>query len=109
MIRGAECGCERTERTCVNLLGDGPALWTFARVEGVEPTNDAAERGLRPAVLRRKRSFGSHSEGGCRFVERLYSVIQTLRQGGRAVLGYLTDALKAHRHRLPAPPLLSPA
>jgi transposase len=108
LIEGAGCGCERTERTCVNLLEDGPALWAFARVEGVEPTNNAAERGLRPAVLRRKRSYGSHSEGGCRFVERLLSVIQTLRQGGRAVLGYLTDALKAHRHGLPAPPLLSP-
>jgi transposase len=108
LIEGAGCGCEKAERTCVNLLGDGPALWTFARVAGVEPTNNAAERALRPAVLRRKRSYGSQSEGGCRFGERLLTVIQTLRQGGRAVLDYLADTLNAHRHGLPALPLLSP-
>jgi transposase len=58
------------------------ALWTFARVEGLEPTNNAAERALRPAVLWRKRSFGCHSAGGCRFVERLLSAVQTLRLRG---------------------------
>jgi transposase len=84
------------------------ALWTFAEVAGVEPTNNAAERVLRRAVLRRKRSYGSQSEAGCRFVERLLSVIQTLRQRGGQVLDYLTEALKAHRHGLPPPALPAP-
>ena len=83
------------------------ALWTFARQEGVEPTNNAAERALRPAVIKRKRSFGCHSEEGCRFVEPLLSVTQTLRMQGRPVLDYLVEALVAHRHDLPAPQLLA--
>src|SRR6266851_4505977 len=53
------------------------ALWTFARVEGVEPTNDVSERALRPAVLWRNGSFGSDSEGGSRFAERLLTVVAT--------------------------------
>jgi len=105
LLEGASCGCEKTERTCFNILTWEDSLWTFARVVGVEPTNNAAERALRPAVLRRKRSYGSQSEGGCRFVERLLSVIQTIRKRGGQVLEYLSEALKAHRHGLPPPPL----
>ena len=52
-----------------------PALWTFARVEGVEPTNHVAERALRPAVLWRKGSFGSDSEVGSQFAELLLPVV----------------------------------
>ena len=82
-------------------------MWTFAYHEGVEPTNNTAERALRPAVLWRKRSFGCHSEDGCRFVERLLTVVQTLRLQGRDVLDYLQAALTAHRSGLPAPKLLN--
>ena len=103
--QGAACGCARTAGVCAEILKLEPALWTFARHEGVEPTNNAAERALRPAVIKRKRSFGSHSEEGCRFVERLLSVTQTLRLRGRPVLNYLVEALVAHRHGLPAPAL----
>ena len=60
---------------CAEILKVEAALWTFARVEGLEPTNNAAERALRPAVLWCKRSFGCHSAGGCRFVERLLSAV----------------------------------
>jgi transposase len=60
-----------------------PALWTFARVDGVEPTNNAAERALRPAVLWRKGSFGSDSEAGSHFAERLLTVVASCRQQGR--------------------------
>jgi transposase len=81
-------------------------VWTFVRVEGVEPTNNHIERLLRPAVLWRKRSFGSQSESGCRFVERLLTVVQTRRLQGRLVLGYLYEAPVAHRSGLPAPKLL---
>jgi transposase len=104
--QGAACGCAKTAGMCQEILKLEPALWTFARHEGVEPTNNAVERALRPAVLKRKRSFGCHSEEGCRFIERLFSVTQTLRLRQRPVLDYLVEALVAHRHGLPAPELL---
>jgi transposase len=103
---GAACGCARTAGVCAEILKVEEALWTFARVEGLEPTNNAAARVLRPAVLWRKGSFGCHSGGGCRFVERLPSVAQTLRRRQEPVLEYLAQALTAHRHGLPAPKLL---
>jgi hypothetical protein len=68
------------------------ALWTFVRVREVEPTNNAAERALRRAVLWRRRSFGTQSETGSRFVERMLRVIATLKQQGREVLEYHTAA-----------------
>jgi transposase len=100
---GAACGCAKTAGVCAEILMLEPALWAFERHKGVKPTNNAVERALRPAVFKRKRSFGCHSEAGCRFVERLLSVTQTLRQ--RGVLDYLVEALVAHRHGLPAPEL----
>jgi transposase len=104
---GPGCGCAKTAGVCAEILKVEAALWTFARVEGLEPTNNAAERALRPAVLWRKRSFGCHSAGGCRFVERLLSAVQTLRLRGPAVSEYLAEALDAYRHGSPAPKLLT--
>ena len=68
------------------------SLWTFSQVEGVEPTNNQAERALRRAVLWRRKSFGTQSETGSRFVERILTVVTTLRQQGRSVLDYLKRA-----------------
>ncbi len=104
--QGSGCGCAKTAALCRNLLALEPALWTFARVEGVEPTNNAAERALRRAVLWRKRSFGCHSDAGCRYVERMLTVIQTLRAQQRGVLDYLAAAVTALRQAAPAPRLL---
>ena len=104
---GSACGCAKTAGTCRELLAVEPALWTFVRVEGVEPTNNHIERMLRLAVLWRKKSFGSQSEAGCRLVERLLTVVQTRRLQGRSVLRYLHEALVAHRKGLPAPSLPS--
>jgi transposase len=81
--QGSTCGCAKTAATCRELLAVEPALWTFVRVEGVEPTNNHIERMLRLAVLWRKNSLGSQSEAGCRFVERLLTVVQTRRLQGR--------------------------
>ena len=96
---------------CRNLLDIEPALWAFASeaglAAGVEPTNNHAERCLRPAVLWRKNSFGCQSETGCRFVERMLTVVTTLRLRGKGVLDYLARAIQAHRAGLPAPPLLA--
>jgi transposase len=82
------------------------ALWTFVVVDGVEPTNNHAERVQRLAVLYRKNCFGCHSDLGCRFVERLLTVVQTLRLQKRPVLQYLKDTLIAHRSRTTPPSLV---
>jgi transposase len=68
---GAALACDKTRHTCENLLKLEVALWTFVRIEGVEPTNNSAERGLRRAILWRRRSFGTQSEDGSHFVERV--------------------------------------
>ena len=83
-----------------------PAFWTFLRVPGMEPTNNAAERALRPAVLYRKISFGTQSSGGSRFVERMLTVVSTLRQQGRNVLGYLRQTCQRANLGKEAPSLL---
>ena len=107
MEAGLVCPNKKAARFCRNLLDIYPALWTFARVEGVEPTNNLAERTLRLAVIWRKISFGNHSEGGCRFVERILTTVQTLRLQNRQVLAYLREAVAAHRAGQPAPILVA--
>lgn len=106
LSKGGACDCAKTVAFCQNLLQLEPALWTFARVEGVEPTNNAAERALRKAVLWRKRSFGCKSEAGCRFVERMLTTVKTLQQHKRPVLEYLVEAITAYRQGRSAPQLL---
>jgi len=103
---GAACGCAKTAATCGELLPVEAALWTFARVVGVEPTNNAAEREVRHAVCWRKTSFGTDSERGSRFVERVLTVIASCRRQNRNVLAFLIDAVTAHRTGAKAPSLL---
>ncbi len=91
---------------CRELYNHRDWLWTFLERDGVEPTNNAAERSLRHAVIWRKLSFGTQSEPGSRFVETLLSVIETCRQQNRNVLSYVTAALTAHFTRKTAPSLL---
>lgn len=74
------------------MLEVEPAFWTFAYVEGVEPANDAGERSLRHGVIWRKTGFGTDSLSGSRFVERILTVVMTLRMHGRDVLDYVADA-----------------
>jgi transposase len=104
---GRRCADAKAAAFCANLLELLPAVWRFVVTEGVEPTNNHAERLLRRGVLWRKSSFGSRSEAGCRFVERMLTVVQTRRLQGRSVLDYLHEVLVAHRHGLPMPSLLS--
>jgi transposase len=106
--RGSRCVCAKTAATCGELLRLWDCLWTFTRVAGVEPTNNAAERALRHAVIWRRISGGTDSEGGSRFVERMLSVVATCRQQRQSVLEYLT---RCHRARLEdhPPPSLLPA
>jgi len=100
-----ELPVEKARTFCQDLLALWPALWTFLVVEGVEPTNNSAERALRPAVLWRKGCFGTQSDTGNLFVARVLTVITTCRQQDRHVLTFLTDAVQAHISRQPAPDL----
>ena len=94
-------------KICNRILKVFDALWTFAREEGVDPTNNHAERMVRPAVLWRKRSFGNQSVAGCQFAERILTTVQTLRLQNRPVLDYLQRALTAHRTGKASPSLLA--
>lgn len=91
---------------CEELLEVFDQAWTFVRVAGVEPTNNHAERCLRTAVLWRKVSFGTRSEAGCRYVERVLSATHTLRLQQRNVLNYLTELITADRMGVQLPSLL---
>lgn len=106
----AGCGCadSKAANFCVNLIALEPALWRFVVTEGVEPTNNHAERVLRRGVLWRKISFGCHSADGCRFVERMLTAVQTLRLQNRNALHFLIAAVHNYRAGLPIPSLLAP-
>jgi transposase len=104
--RGCACADSAASNFCANVLAVEPAMWTFVYKEDVEPTNNHIERLLRSGVLWRKKAFGCHSERGCRFVERILTVVQTLRLQKRPVLDFLYQALVAHRHRQRVPNLV---
>lgn len=105
--RGATNEDHKTAAFCGNLSKLWPALWTFAEREGVEPTNNDAERPLRPGVIWRKISFGCHSPGGCRFVERILTTVATLRKQRRSVLDFLEAAIRTRLRRRAPPSLLA--
>jgi transposase len=104
---GQSCGCDKTAGTCKELHSHQQWLWTFVDVEGVEPTNNEAERSERHGVLWRKTSGGTDSEQGSRFVERILTVVHTCRRQGKKVLDYLGACILAWRHNR-APPSLLP-
>ena len=103
---GSQCGVAKTAGTCQEIVKRRQALWTFVQVEGVDPTNNAAERAIRPGVLWRKGSFGTQSEAGSRFVASMMAVVTTLKQQQRSVLAYLTAAHEAALRGEAAPSLL---
>ena len=104
--RGTACDHLKTQRTCANLRAALKAMFTFVRVEGVEPTNNSSERGLRPGVRWRRTSFGTQSKAGSRFVERMLTVTETCRRQGRNLLDFLAGAVNAFIAGKPAPTLL---
>ena len=106
LTEGAACSHTKTAGTCTELLKLEPALWAFVRYDGVDPTNNCSEQSLRTAVIWRKLSFGTHSKGGSRFVERMLTVVTTLRQQGRNVLDYLTQAIRNSFEGQAAPSIL---
>ncbi len=89
LFAGTQSTNSKTGNTCSGILKLEVSLWTFSQIEGVEPTNNQAERVLRRAVIWRRKSFGTQSATGSRFVERILTVVTTLRQQGRSVFDYL--------------------
>jgi transposase len=85
------------------------ALWTFVNIVGVEPTNNFAERQIRAFVLWRKNSFGTQSERGNLFVERIMTVSSTCKMQGRNTLDYITSAIESHLRGETIPSLLPQA
>ena len=106
LLEGSRCPCAKTAATCFEILKVEEGLWAFARVKGVEPTNNAVERALRHAVIWRRISGGTDSVDGSRFVERMLTVVATCRQQGRDVLGYLTTCFEADGRGQALPSLL---
>ena len=106
LLRGKFSGNRRLVGMCSELYKHRPWLWTFVDVRGIEPTNNTAERALRPAVIYRKLSFGTQSESGSRFIERMLTAAETCRLQNRSVYDYLTAAVTAHFSKQPPPSLL---
>ena len=105
--RAAAADIVRLSGSCQNMLDHREALWTFVDTDGVEPTNNHAERELRAFVLWRKRSFGSQSDRGDRFAERIMTVAHTARKQDSDVLPFLTAAVVAERDGTKAPSLFA--
>ena len=104
--QGSHSSHSATAGTCRDILKRESALWTFVDVEGVQPTNNLGEQKIRPAVLWRNSSFGTQSEAGSRFAERILTVATTLKQQKRNLLDYLTQACEAANYGRITPSLL---
>ena len=97
---------EKTAGTCQKMWDQRAAFWTFVTLDGVEPTNNAAEQALRFGVVWRKMCYGTKSQSGSEFVARILTVHATLRQQGRTMYAFLRAACQAHRVGTTAPSLL---
>ena len=104
--KGERSGRSRTAGTCREVLKMERAMYLFARLPGVEPTNNGAERALRHVVLWRRMSFGSQSEAGSQFVARMMTVMATLSAQERDLLEYFMSACQARRDGVECPSLL---
>jgi transposase len=103
--KGADSG-ETLAGRCRRIVNQQHYLWTFVYDMGVEPTNNLAERTIRQAVLWRKGSFGTQSERGARYVERILTVCVTCRLQGCSLIEYMRDACHCHLSGVPVPSLI---
>lgn len=106
LLRGRYSGNDRLMGFCNELWPRRDHRWTFIKIREIEPTNNTAERALRPAVIYRKLSFGTQSASGSRYLERILTVSETCRQQNRNAFEYLVAAVKAKYAGTPAPSLL---
>lgn len=104
--QGIDCGESKTANTCKRILKMKTALWTFVHQEGVEPTNNLAERTIRTFVIWRKTSFGTQSKRGSLYMQRMMTVVGSCKLQGRNVLEFVTDAVRAHVGNATTPSLL---
>ena len=107
LVCAAKANIDRLSGSCADVLAHREALWTFVSHEDVEPTNNHAERELRGLVLWRKGSFGSQSERGESFAERLMTVAHTARKQGKAVLDFMVSSVVAQLDRTTPPKLIN--
>jgi transposase len=108
LLDGLANGSNSLAKICEALLEDFEKLWTFTRISGMEPTNNVAERDLRKLVIWRRKSYGTRSERGKKFVERVTTVTQTIRKHGGNVLHFVQEAIKCFYSRM-LPPFISEA
>jgi len=104
---GLSCNHAKTAGVCCELIKKWECLWTFTKVAGVEPTNNTAERAVRPAVIWRKLSQGTQSASGSRYVETILSVLATCKQNGLNAFNFIRSSIQAHFQNQPTPKLLS--
>jgi hypothetical protein len=107
LLRGSFSGNDKLIGFCDEILPRKEHLWTFLEVEGIEPTNNTAERTLRPAVIYRKLSFGTQSAKGSRYLERILTVSETCRLQKLNAYEYLIEAMHAQFSQQSAPSLLT--
>lgn len=105
---GLANGSDALAKICGTLLEDFDKLWTFTRITGMEPTNNMAERDLRKLVIWRRKSYGTRSNRGKKFVERVTTVAQTIRKQGGNVLHFIQEAIECFYSQA-LPPLISEA
>ncbi len=106
LLRGSYSGNKQLMGFCDEILPRQEHLWTFLSVRGIEPTNNTAERTLRPAVIYRKLSFGTQSSAGSRYLERILTISETCRLQNRNAYEYLIEAMRAKFAGVAAPSLL---
>lgn len=91
---GTRCAHKPTARTCSNIWESVDSLWNFFDIPNVPPTNNHAERQLRPLVISKKLTFGTQSERGSRFIERIFSIVATCKQQQKDVLAFIIETLQ---------------
>lgn len=107
LLVGSICGDKKTMRTCSNILAFQQSLWRFFEIAGVPPTNNQAEQEIRPIVIAKKLTFGTQSERGSRFTERIFTVVGSCRRQSRDVLDFVIDAVGKYFSHQPPPSLVN--
>ena len=107
LVAGTYCGHEKTARTCENILSLQHSLWHFFDNPNVSPTNNHAERQLRPLVISKKLTYGTQSERGSRYIERIFTVVTSCKQQVKDTFGFLTSAVQQYFLGQVAPSLIT--
>lgn len=108
LARASKAEIRGVSGSCADILAHKHALWTFVTHDGVEPTNNHAERELREFVLWRRKSFGAQSDRGHTFAARVMTVAHTARKQGKRVFDFFVDCVTARRGGTTPPMLMAP-